>query len=144
MRRGPAALLARAFAAGRLDHAEYEDRLTATRDDGRLGVAEYAERAQRAAEAKTDEELAGLVANLRRPSSARTGRREARASAQDRQDTADGLKQALHDGQLDLDEFDERVRAAHGAHTLADLALRCERPPCRSPPLWMSWTASAT
>lgn len=94
--------------------------LAAARDDGRLGVAEYAERARRAAEAAQDEELAALVADLRRaPRPAGLG--DARASGQDRDETAGQLSQALHDGQLDLAEYDERVRAAHGAHTLAEL-----------------------
>ncbi|WP_407676755.1 DUF1707 domain-containing protein [Phytohabitans aurantiacus] len=68
--------------------------LRAAERDGRLGVAEYAEREQQAAAAKNDEELSALLADLRRPSSTRTGRRETRASAQDRQDTANGLQQA--------------------------------------------------
>jgi hypothetical protein len=47
---------------------------------------------------------------------------EIRASDDDRQRTVAELERHTGAGRLTLDEFAERARSAHGAHTLADLA----------------------
>jgi hypothetical protein len=47
---------------------------------------------------------------------------EVRASDDDREETVRQLQRGLTQGRLTVDEFDERVRAAYAARTLAELA----------------------
>lgn len=49
-------------------------------------------------------------------------RRELRASDADREAAVKQLQRGLSQGRLDVDEFDERVRAAYAARTLGELA----------------------
>jgi hypothetical protein len=46
---------------------------------------------------------------------------EVRASDADREETVRQLQRGLTQGRLTVDEFDERVRAAYAARTLAEL-----------------------
>ncbi len=55
---------------------------------------------------------------------------ELRASDADRERVADHLRRAAGDGQLTMDELDERLQGAHAARTRGDLALlTAARPP---------------
>lgn len=51
------------------------------------------------------------------------GRDEMRAADADRQAVADGLRDALDEGRLDLHEYDERLRQAYAARTYGELEL---------------------
>jgi len=100
--------------AGARERQDVVEALATAHRDGQLDVAEYAARAGQAREAVLNAELAPLVAELR--GDAR------RLTDADRQSVADTLKRALEEGRLDLAEFDERVRVAHAATTVADVA----------------------
>lgn len=50
-----------------------------------------------------------------------TVNRNLRASNADRENAARRLSDALRDGRLDVDEFDERTAAAYASRTLAEL-----------------------
>ncbi len=49
-------------------------------------------------------------------------RRIVRAGDADREETVRHLQRGLTQGRLTVDEFDERVQAAHAARTLGELA----------------------
>jgi hypothetical protein len=49
------------------------------------------------------------------------GRDEMRAADADRQQVADALRQALNEGRLDLNEYDERLQRTYAAKTYGDL-----------------------
>lgn len=103
--------------ADRVSDQERQDTVTtleAAHRDGQLDVSEYAARADQARQATHNAELTPLVADLR--GDAR------RLTDSDRQKVAGTLERALDEGKLELAEFDERVRAAHAATTMADVA----------------------
>jgi hypothetical protein len=99
--------------------------LDAAREDQRLSAAEHRERVERARAAKWDRQLVSLLADLRRPVAPGSRRRNRtyRVSKKDRNSALQQLKQALEDGKLDLDEYDERIRAAHRARQPGDLSV---------------------
>jgi hypothetical protein len=99
--------------------------LDAAREDERLSVAEHLERIERARAAKWDRQLVSLLADLRRPAAPGSRRRSRRhrVSNKDRENALQQLKQALEDGKLDLDEYDERIRAVHRARQPGDLSM---------------------
>jgi hypothetical protein len=86
--------------------------LDAAYHDGRLDGAEHAARVGKARSATEDADLAGLVADLRGDT-----RRLAQA---DRDEMAARLKTALDEGRLDLAEYEERLRTANAATTVAE------------------------
>lgn len=63
-----------------------------------------------------------------------------RVSDAERQDVAESLRQALTEGRLDLDEYDERVQRAYQAKTYRELGaitadLPDAKPPTPAPPV---------
>jgi hypothetical protein len=86
--------------------------LDAAYHDGRLDGAEHAARVDRARSAAEDADLAGLVKDL-------SGGTRRLAQA-DRDEVAARLNSALDEGRLDLAEYEERLRAANAAATVAE------------------------
>ena len=60
------------------------------------------------------------------------GRQRMRASDHDRQQVVDRLREAVQDGRLQLDEFDDRMGLAYQALTYGDLAPLCADLPAGS------------
>ncbi|SBT47418.1 protein of unknown function (DUF1707) [Micromonospora narathiwatensis] len=110
--------------AGTTDRARAVRRLDQAHADGRLNAAEHAERVRAANAATREDELARLLDDLpgRAPTrSLLSSVRRYRLSDTERDQAVQELQQALNDGQLTLDEYDERTRAAYAAQAAREL-----------------------
>lgn len=114
-------------------------RIEAAASAGLLDPSEKATRIAAAQTAANDAQLTALTADLARSGPATTAASQdhhRRVTHTEREQVAARLQAALGDGQLDLAEFDERVRVAYAAKVYADLArIVADLPPPPPPPL---------
>jgi len=126
---------ARASLAERTDAIK---RIEAAASAGLLDPSEKATRIAAAQTAANDAQLAALTADLARSGPATAAAPQdhhRRVTHTEREQVAARLQAALADGQLDLAEFDERVRGAYAAKVHADLArIVADLPPPPPPP----------
>ncbi len=109
---------------GTADRARVVRRLDQAHADGRLNAAEHTKRVRAANAATRADDLARLLDDLPGRTPARSmlsSVRRYRLSDAEREQAVRELQQALNDGRLTLDEYDERTRAAYAAQAARDL-----------------------
>ncbi|GAA4725070.1 hypothetical protein Prum_077580 [Phytohabitans rumicis] len=117
--------------AGQDPRAEVIRRLDAAYADGQIGAADHERRTSAAKVAGRNADLRALLDGLTEPAKGATpewivGRAKSTLAKHlltdaERKQTARALERALHEGRLDLDEYDERVRDAYAAQEAAQL-----------------------